>query len=84
MDADEAKETVRRVLDGAKARTCDEMERALRRIANGFPTRAAMVADEALGTGPFWRKGFGRVPKSYPSYVWERFKAWVKYGPRPR
>ncbi len=78
MTPDEAKEVAERFLGAAQRRSFEGYERALRKIARGWG-RAAWMADEALGTGPFWR---GK-PMSYFGYLWARFKAFVKYGPRP-
>ncbi len=78
MTPDEAKHAIDSFLNGASADARNKYEIALRRIARGWG-RAAWIADEALGTGPFWR---GK-PLSYPAYLWCRLKAFVKYGPRP-
>lgn len=62
MTPEEAKEAVGDFLAGAKAQCLDEFERALRKIAR-MPWwkrlwLASDVANEALGTGKYWNKGF--------------------------
>ena len=73
---EEAVAYVQTFISRAQLRALDDYQRTLYEIAR-LPTlmawRAPQMAEEALGVGPYWCKGFGRGQDKSPKSLWSYY-----------
>jgi hypothetical protein len=85
MESNQAREITERFLAKGKEECLQNFQLALQKIAHlpfCMGWRAQQIAEEALGWGPYWSKGFvkdDRSPKTLTAYYWRYFR-WRIFG----